>query len=86
MSHCGILALFDRDISCVGGSDETGLWQRVLQRKQFVLGDHLGTGLEGGPGPYGGQVEALLVPQGYVAPVVLARKVAILQMKKRLLI
>jgi hypothetical protein len=38
------------------------------------LGDNVGPGLEYGPGAYGGEVQALVVPQSYIPTVVLASK------------
>ena len=72
------LTLFDRHISRVGGGHKAGLGQRVLEGEELVLGDHVGPGLEDGPGADGGQVEALLVPEGDVAPVVFAREQTVL--------
>ena len=72
------LTLLDRHISRVGGGHEAGLGQGVLQGEELVLGDHVGPGLEDGPGADGGQVEALLVPEGDVAAVILAREQTVL--------
>ena len=77
------LTLFDRHISRVGGGHEAGLRQRVLEREELVLGDNIGPGLEDGSGPDGGQIEALLVPEGDVASVILAREHALLVQLRR---
>ena len=68
------LTLLNRNISRVGGRHKARLRERILQGEKFILGDHIGPGLEDGPGPDGRQVETLLVPESDVASVVLAGK------------
>ncbi len=70
--------LLDGDVSGVGGRDEAGLGERVLEGEELVLGDGGGPRLEHGPRPDGRQVLARGVAQRQVAPVVLAREVAVL--------
>ncbi len=71
--------MFDGHVSGVGGGHEGGLWQRVLQREELILGHRLRPGLQNSPGANGGQVEALRVAQGNEAAVVFAGEVAILE-------
>lgn len=75
------LTLLDRDVSGVGGGHEWGLGQGVLQGEELILGHRLRAGLEDGPGPDGGKVEALGVTESDEAAVVLAGEVAVLEMK-----
>ena len=70
--------LFHGNVSGVGGGDEAGLRERVLEREELVLRDGRRPRLEHGPGADGRQVLALHVPQRDVAAVVLDGEVAVL--------
>ena len=77
------LTLFDGDVSGVGGGDEGGLRQRVLEREELVLGDRARPRLQDGARADGREVLARGVPQRDEPAVVLDGEVAILERQRR---
>ena len=78
------LTLFDGNVSGIGGCHKTGLRQRILQRKELILGHCVGPGLEDGTWSDGGKVKTLSVAKSYETAVVLARKVTVLKVNNKL--
>ena len=82
--HCRRLAvllrtLLDGNVSGVGGGDEAGLREGVFQGEELVFRDRRRPRLEHGPGADRRQVLTLHVSERDVTPVVLDRKVAVLE-------